>query len=76
MSIPKSLPKSLHGRVAHWDDERDLGNSLMVTLAYGWHMGDGHIIGADTIKEAVQAVRDAEVCTCDECVVMMGGKKP
>jgi hypothetical protein len=66
--IPKSLPAKYHARVAYWDDERDIGNSILVTLVYGFHMGDGHVIGADNVKDAVQAVKDAEVCECAECV--------
>lgn len=76
MNLPKSVPNNLKPRIAHWDDERKLGNSLIVTLAYGWHMGDGHVIGADNIKEAIQAVRNSEPCNCSECMAnAMGANK-
>lgn len=40
--------------IAHIDDERDQGNSIIVTLAKGWHFADGEkegVRGFDTIAE-------------------------
>ncbi|MEE8382246.1 MAG: hypothetical protein V3R78_10290 [Thermodesulfobacteriota bacterium] len=51
-------------RVEFWDDERDIGNSLIVMLHTGWDFGTDpfnkeHVRGFDTIKEAKEAIRDA-----------------
>ena len=56
-------------KIMFWDDERDIGNSLIVTLNYGYRFAadDGHVRGFDTIKEAKQAVREAVHCDCEEC---------
>jgi hypothetical protein len=57
-------------RVLFWDDERSIGNSIIVTLAYGWYFTEKaeHVMGFDTIKEAKQAVRDTKPCDCEECL--------
>lgn len=57
-------------KVEHWDDERSIGNSLIVTLAKGWAFdprAGEHVRGFDTTKEARAAVKAAECCTCEEC---------
>lgn len=59
-------------RVAHWDDERALGNSLIVTLKDGWQFGTDpaqaiHVEGFDTKREAKQAVAAAVPCDCETC---------
>ena len=52
-----------------WDDERSIGNSLIVTLKYGWCFEpETHVMGFDTVKDAKEAVRDAKPCRCEECV--------
>ena len=59
-------------KVLFWDDERKIGNSLIVTLNYGWRFAAGdvgeHVMGFDTIKEANQAVSESVKCECDECL--------
>ena len=64
-----------HRKILHWDDERDLGNSLIVTLANGWafdpHPDERiaqHVDGFDTVKDAMRAVRNAPACRCQRCL--------
>ena len=63
-----------HKKIKHWDDERDIGNSLIVTLHYGWRFGeDGeHVRGFDTKSDAMREVRGAKVCDCAECSFYSG----
>jgi hypothetical protein len=58
-----------HAKVEHWDDERSIGNSLIVTLKNGWRFDDigEHVRGFDTKAEAMKEVRAAKKCTCKEC---------
>ncbi len=58
-----------HAKIEHWDDERELGNSLIVTLRKGWRFdSDGeHVRGFDTKAEAMQEVRQVKPCCCREC---------
>jgi len=63
-----------HKKIQFWDDERKYGNSLIVTLHYGWAFGDNenpnggeHVRGFDTVKEAMAEVRAAEPCHCRTC---------
>lgn len=58
----------------HWDDERELGHGLIVTLVNGFafypHTDETvaeHVKGFDSIKEAEAAVRRAKSCTCARC---------
>lgn len=55
--------------VEHWDDERAIGNSLIVTLRPGWRFGqDGeHVRGFDSPREATAALARLWVCHCQEC---------
>jgi len=60
-----------HSKVQYWDDERDIGNSIIVTLHYGWsfepseHSG---VRGFDYVKDAKEAVRKYTYpCNCEEC---------
>ncbi len=60
-------------KVMHWDDERSIGNSLIVTLNYAWKftsdaLGVEHVLGFDTATEARAAVREAVPCDCPECL--------
>lgn len=64
--------KALRARVLAWDDERGLGNSLIVTLNRGWQFGmdprrPEHVRGFDSAREAREAVRDAVPCRCQDC---------
>ena len=59
-------------KVLFWDDERAIGNSLIVTLTYGWQFAPAnfeaeHVRGFDTIIDANRAVKEAVPCNCDEC---------
>lgn len=58
-----------HSKIEHWDDERGIGNSLIVTLKKGWRFEDRgeHVRGFDTKKEAMQEVMAAQPCGCAEC---------
>ncbi len=59
-----------HARIEHWDDEREIGNSLIVTLKRGWRFGEEgeHVRGFDSKREALMEVRAAEPCYCSDCV--------
>lgn len=50
-------------RVEFVDDERDMGNAIIVTMRAGWSIDprDPHagVFGADTIKEAWATLRSA-----------------
>jgi hypothetical protein len=51
-----------HPRVEYVDDERAIGNSIIVTLRAHWTFTpgeDNRVGGADTIKEALLMVRAA-----------------
>lgn len=69
--IPNSIPKKLRARIQSWDDERGMGNSLIVSLNDGWHWiaeGEGvHVRGFDTIAEVKNDLRDTAPCNCKEC---------
>ena len=55
-------------KVEHWDDERDAGNGIIVTLNWGWGFDrQEHVRGFDTVMEAKQGVRGAIRCDCAEC---------
>ncbi len=61
-------------RVEHWDDERSIGNSLIVTLKPGWaffacedESAAEHVKGFDTVRAAQSAVRSANKCPCRRC---------
>jgi hypothetical protein len=58
-----------HKRIEHWDDERSIGNSLIVTLLPGLRFEeDGeHVRGFDTVKDAMRDVRTATRCGCEMC---------
>lgn len=71
LNAPKSVPHRLLPRLLHWDDERNIGNCILLTLAYGWRSpsSESHTIAADNIKDAVSELRTTEPCSCDECRV-------
>ena len=68
-AVPAYLPVTLRDRIATWDDERNIGNSLIVGLKAGWCWsaeGEGvHVRGFDT----VHAVRGEKMqpCHCAMC---------
>jgi len=63
------IPKT----VEHWDDERAIGNGVIVTLHYGWsfeHMNHEGVRGFDTVREALSASAQKRLypCRCAECL--------
>lgn len=69
--IPKAVPRKLAQMIEFWDDEREEGNSLIVTLKDGftYHYESGnHAAGFDTIREAIDALKRVEECKCQQCV--------
>lgn len=65
--------KQRHPKVLHWDDERSVGDRIIVTLKHGWQWGSSrfdpsHVRGFDTVREAREALRDyARPCRCQRC---------
>jgi len=56
------MPKHLADRIEWWDDERGIGNSLIVTLKPGWEFADDPgcgTMGFDTVKDAIKGIREA-----------------
>ena len=76
MTVPKSIPKRYRSRIQSWDDERGMGNSLIVSLNDGWYWkqeGEGvHVRGFDTVAEARSDLRDTAPCNCKECRKNLG----
>jgi hypothetical protein len=66
-------------RILFLDDERLEGNSIIVTLKYGWEFGTDllaseHVRGFDTMAEVSEGVNDAIPCVCEDCLKnIMGG---
>jgi hypothetical protein len=58
-----------HKKIEFWDDERNIGNSLIVTLTKGWRFEERgeHVRGFDTKREAMAEVRAAKRCDCEQC---------
>ena len=59
-----------HPRVEIVDDERSIGNSVIVTLKNGWRFNDEgeHVFGEDTPEECLAAVKSrVKPCACSEC---------
>lgn len=63
-----------HAKIESWDDERGIGNSLIVTLKPGWRFEDlaEHVRGFDTKSEAMAEVRAAKPCSCAQCTQAAG----
>lgn len=64
--------KQLPAKVEHWDDERSIGNSLIVTLKHGWKFDidplyPNHVKGFETVAEARRLIREAVPCNCPRC---------
>ena len=76
MRVPQSVPTKYAARVEHWDDERAIGNSLIVMLKDGWHWpqdSEGcHTYGFDTVAEAVRGLRKTAPCHCGDCIKTEG----
>jgi hypothetical protein len=57
-------------RVETVDDERGIGNGLIVTLAKGWALDPlvgCHVFGEDTPEKALETTLRAQRCRCKEC---------
>lgn len=69
-SIPKSVPNKYRERIAHWDDEREIGNSLIVSLKDGWRFpaAECHTEGFDTVRDAIEGLRETQPCDCATCL--------
>lgn len=66
--IPKSVPSNLRSRIEFWDDERSIGNSLIITLKDGWAFRPAeHVEGFDTVRDAVAGMKSTVRCSCPEC---------
>lgn len=49
-----------HPSIEHWDDERGIGNGIIVTLRPGlFFYDDCGVMGFDTVREAKREVRAA-----------------
>jgi hypothetical protein len=60
---------SRHAKIEFWDDERSIGNSLIVTLKPGWRFEEEaeHVRGFDTVRSAMKEVRSSKPCHCADC---------
>ena len=68
--IPSTVPAKLCDRIQYWDDEREEGGSLIVTLKSGYRWDDhgSHVLGFDTTLQAVQWLRHySQACQCELC---------
>jgi predicted ATP-grasp superfamily ATP-dependent carboligase len=66
--LPKTVRKYAE-KIMHWDDEREAGNSLIITLASGWCLDDKgtHVFGVSTVAEAKQDLQRVMPCDCARC---------
>ncbi len=66
----RRLGKNQQEKIAHWDDERKIGNSLIITLKDGWCFGTSghHVEGFDTKADARRAIRNTKECRCASCI--------
>lgn len=66
------MPRELNSKILFYDDERNIGNYIIVTLRYGWRFDTSgrpeHVQGFYTKREASKAVRNAVACTCNDCI--------
>ncbi len=65
MTRPSKLLDQLRRcpRVELVDDERDIGNGILVTLRQGWTFTageDNRVFGEDTVTQAMAGVRSAQ----------------
>ena len=68
--MPKSIPKKKAGKIMYWDDERRIGNNIIVTLNFGHCFEDQahHVEGADTVKGFIDfAGWSLQECHCKDC---------
>lgn len=68
--IPKYIPKKYRLRIENWDDERSIGNALIISLHDGWRWNHGdvdHVAGFDTVAAVLVALRITTHCNCKTC---------
>ena len=67
--IPKSIPKKLREKILYWDDERDIGNGIIVTVKGITldPMSPTHVFGEDTVAEIKSTLESCYPCDCQEC---------
>jgi hypothetical protein len=73
MMTKKHISKRDREKVLHVDDERSIGNSIIISLRDGFEFGTDtferrHVEGFDTITEARVGVWCAIKCECDDCL--------
>lgn len=61
--IPKSIPNKYRDRILHWDDERECGNSIIVSLKDGWRFPNTecHTSGFDNVKDGMTDEKAREI---------------
>jgi hypothetical protein len=69
--LPKSLARYID-RIADYNDERSYDNAIFIQYRKGWKSGDDpfsvrHADSAYNVKEALETVRSAVTCDCEEC---------
>ena len=69
---PSTVPTKYRKMIQFWDDERNIGNSLIVTLHSGFYWQDqghgSHVRGEDSVKDILSALRCfAKPCNCQLC---------
>lgn len=76
MIIPKPVfIDKYQSRIAYWDDFRNGGDGLIVTLKSGWRFAvECHTKSFNTVSETVVALRESEQCEgCVECRIIGNG---
>lgn len=63
-----------HAKILHWDDERKLGNGIIVTTKQGWafepHADERvalHVKGFELVKDARSKMKCVKRCQCSRC---------
>jgi len=61
-------------RIEVIDDERRVGNSLIINLKDGFRFNDEgeHIFGEDSALEAWESMKRVQPCGCDDCLKALG----
>ena len=60
-------------KVLHWDDEREMGNGLIISLKNGFAFRDNdssnaqHVAGFDSVRDARREIAAAQRCSCAIC---------
>lgn len=64
-------------RVEHVDDERAIGNSIIVSLRDGWCFQEPgtHVFGEDTATAVRISMRSVKVCACAVCCAALAEKR-